>query len=121
MKNSLYILLAIVLFVSCQEKQKSQIENPIVELDGNDRIPETAFWIEKNKKGNWFNVDWMHNHMNNAIISVFDENGDLIVKAKFIKVCVGESKFIKDLTKEIDFYDGENIQLKEDNCYLMKR
>ncbi|WP_347175533.1 hypothetical protein [Polaribacter uvawellassae] len=83
-------------------------------------IPKTAFWIEKDASGNWFNVDWMHNHKNNAVISIYDKYGNLIVKSKFMKTCpIDELKFIEDLKTEIDFYDGENIQLK-DNCYLLK-
>jgi len=53
-------------------------------------------------------------------ISVYNKNGELIEKTKYFKVCTGEGKFIVDLKNEIDFYDGVNIQLKEDNCYLMK-
>ena len=38
-----------------------------------------------------------------------------------MKICpIDELKFIEDLKTEIDFYDGENIQLKS-NCYLLKR
>ena len=83
-------------------------------------VPESAFWIGKNGNGNWFNVDWIHNLRNNAIISIYDKSGKLIIKNKFMKICpIDELKFIEDLKTEIDFYDGENIQLK-DNCYLLK-
>ncbi len=35
-----------------------------------------------------------------------------------MKICpMDELKFIEDLRQEIDFYDGEKIQLN-DNCYL---
>jgi len=62
----------------------------------------------------------MHNHKNNAIISIYDKSGELRIKGKFIKICpTDELKFIEDLKTEIDFYDGKDIQLK-DNCYLLK-
>ncbi len=100
---------------------KSKYRKELDSLVQLSRIPKSAFWIENNGKGNWFNIDWMHNHKNNAIISIYDKSGKLIFKNKFIKVCpVDEPKFIKDLRKEIDFYDGENIQLKDD-CYLLKK
>lgn len=92
-----------------------------MELKDTERIPKNAFWIEKNKKGNWFHVDWMHNHMNIVIISIYDKSGELLDKSKFLKICPADKlKFIEDLKMEIDFYDGENIQLK-DNCYLLKK
>ncbi|WP_418603347.1 hypothetical protein [Hwangdonia sp.] len=90
------------------------------ELKGTERIPKTAFWIESNGNGNWFNVDWLHYHKNNAVISIYDKSGELIIKSKFMKICpINEPKFIENLKKEIDFYDGKDIQLK-DNCYLLK-
>lgn len=83
-------------------------------------IPKTAFWIEKNGKGNWYNVDWIHNHKNNATISIFDKYGNLIVKGHFMILCPSdEIEFMTELELQIDFYDGEDIQLKS-NCYLMK-
>lgn len=99
-----------------KSKYRQEIDS-IIKLT---RLPKTAFWIDKNGIGNWFNVDWMHNHKNNAIISIYDKSGELVIKHKFMKVCpIDKPKFIEDLKKEIDFYDGENIQLK-DNCYLLK-
>jgi len=90
------------------------------QLKGTDRIPKTAFWIKNNGNGNWFNIDWIHDHRNNAIISIYDKSGQLLVKSKFMKICpADELKLIEDLEKEIDFYDGKDIQLK-DNCYLLK-
>ncbi|WP_335975361.1 hypothetical protein [Gaetbulibacter jejuensis] len=99
---------------------KSDYKKEIDSLMKLTNIPKTAFWIEKNESGNWFNIDWMHNHKNNAIISIYNKYGDLIIKSKFMKTCpIDELKFIEDLKTEIDFYDGEKIQLK-DNCYLLK-
>lgn len=103
-----------------KDKYRKEIDS-LINLKVYGDVPDSAFWIEKNGIGNWYNVDWMHNHKNNAIISIYDKSGKLLVKNKFYKVCAGEGNLMDDLKKEIDFYDGENIQLKNDNCYLMKR
>ncbi len=100
---------------------KSKYKKEIDSLMKLTNIPKTAFWIEKNGSGFWYNVDFMHSHKNNARISIFDKFGDLVAKGKFILVCpTDEIEFMDDLEKQIDFYDGENIQLKS-NCYLLKR
>ena len=82
-------------------------------------IPKNAFFAEKEDNRNWFLINSIHNHKNNAQISIYDyETGELILNKRFFKICpIDELKFIEDLKKEIDFYDGEKIQLK-DNCYL---
>ncbi len=82
-------------------------------------IPEDAFLAGKENKLNWFLINYIHNHKNNAQISIYDyESGELILNKRFLKICpIDELKLIDDLKKEIDFYDGEKIQLK-DNCYL---
>jgi len=82
-------------------------------------IPKHAFLAGKENKLNWFLINYIHNHKNNAQISIYDyESGELILNKRFLKICpIDELKLIEDLKKEIDFYDGEKIQLK-DNCYL---
>ena len=82
-------------------------------------IPKNAFFAEKEDNRNWFLINSIHNHKNNAQISIYDyETGELILNKRFLKICpIDELKFIENLKKEIDFYDGEKIQLK-DNCYL---
>ncbi|NQX85575.1 MAG: hypothetical protein HRT67_06680 [Flavobacteriaceae bacterium] len=119
------------------ENYNSQIDNYLDELNGIGweskykkeidslmklaNIPKTSFWIEKNGKGNWYNVDWMHNHKNNATLSIYDKYGDIVTKGHFMIICPSdEIEFMVELESQIDFYDGENIQLKS-NCYLMKR
>ncbi|MEY8867919.1 hypothetical protein AB9K24_00330 [Meridianimaribacter flavus] len=118
------------------ENYNSQMDNYLDELNGIGweseykkeidslmkltNIPKTAFWIEKNGNGNWYNVDWMHNHKNNATLSIYDKYGDIVTKGRFMIICPSdEIEFMDDLESQIDFYDGENIQLKS-NCYLMK-
>ena len=100
---------------------KSEYKREIDSLMKLTNIPKTAFWIEKSGTGYWYNIDYMHSHKNNARISIFDKFGELISKGHFIIVCpADELEFMDDLEKQIDFYDGENIQLKS-NCYLLKR
>lgn len=72
-------------------------------------IPEDAFLAGKENKLNWFLINSIHNHKNNAQISIYDyDSGELILNKRFLKVCpIDELKFIEDLKKEIDFYDGE--------------
>ena len=83
-------------------------------------IPESAFWAGNiEDDGHWFDVEWINNHKNLTRIAIYDElTGKLIKKKRFMKICpIDELKFIEDLRQEIDFYDGEKIQMK-DNCYL---
>ena len=102
-----------MIFSSCYEnKQKEKVEKIV-------NLPESAFWIGTKKKGNWYNIESIHPHRNNAVISIYSgEKKELIVKKRFFKICPSTNlKFIEDLKSEIDFYDGKRIQLK-DNCYL---
>ncbi|GAA4952726.1 hypothetical protein GCM10023314_27830 [Algibacter agarivorans] len=82
-------------------------------------IPYNAFFAEKENNSNWFLINSIHNHKNNAQISIYDyETGELILNKRFFKICpIDELKLIEDLKREIEFFDGEKIQLK-DNCYL---
>ncbi|QCE40237.1 hypothetical protein [Psychroserpens sp. NJDZ02] len=98
-------------------KYKKDIDS-IIKLS---KIPKTAFWVENNQKGHWFNLDSIHSHKNNAMISIYDKSGNLVIKNKFFKICpMDQPKLIDDLKMEIDFYDGKDIQLK-DNCYLLQK
>ena len=100
---------------------KNEYKKEIDSLIKLTNIPKTAFWVEKNGKGFWYNVDFLHNHKNNAKISIFDKYGKRIVREHFILICPSdEIEFIDKLETQIDFYDGENIHFKS-NCYLMKR
>ena len=85
-------------------------------------VPESAFWSGINEQGHWFNVGKIHNHKNSAIISIYDgETGVLITKNRFFMICpIDNLELIEDLEFDIDFFDGENIQLIGD-CYLDAR
>ncbi len=85
------------------------------------KMPKTAFWIAKGGEGNWYSIDRIYNHKNKATISIYDKSKKLLSKNQYFISCpINELKFINDLKKQIVFYDGENITLK-DNCYLIKR
>lgn len=91
-----------------------------IALELKESMPKTSFWIESKEKGNWFNVDSINSHKNKVLISIYDQSGELVVKSHFIIICPStELKLIGDLKSEIDYYDGENIQLKG-NCFLLK-
>ena len=87
-------------------------------------IPEKAFWVGGTDGGNWFYVEDVHKHGNNAIIKIYNDNdGSLIVSKKFILVCPADNQmFIEDLQKQINAFDGERILLESKNdkkaCFL---
>ena len=86
-----------------------------------DLIPKTAFWAGGADGGNWYNIESVHPHNNNVVISVFnDQNGKLIVSKRFFLICTSDSlmKIPENLSKKINSYDGVNIYLKSTKCYL---
>jgi hypothetical protein len=52
-------------------------------------------------------------------MSIYDgKTGAFIIKKRFFMICpIEHLELIEDLAYDIDFYDGENIQLIGD-CYL---
>ncbi|OIQ30767.1 MAG: hypothetical protein BM564_00730 [Bacteroidetes bacterium MedPE-SWsnd-G2] len=100
---------------------KSEYKKEIDSLLKLTNIPKTAFWVEKDEIGYWYNIDWIHSHKNMGNISIYNHYGDLHTKGHFFMICPSEEfQLMDDLENQIDFYDGKNIQLKS-NCYLMKR
>ena len=101
------------LLVSCNSKVET--EKPAREIS----IPKGAFWVGNAENGHWFKIEEIHNHKNNAKISIFDgKNGVRLVSKKFILVCSNNSQvFIKNLENEIKSYDGLKIHLKS-GCWL---
>ena len=98
---------------------KSEFKKRIDSLMKLTNIPKTAFWIEKNGVGYWYNVD--SKKYNVANIQIFDRYGDLIKKGRFMLVCPSdEIEYVEDLKSQIEIFDGENIQFKS-NCFLMSR
>ncbi len=87
-------------------------------------IPENAFWIGGADGGNWYLIDNVHDHRNNAIIKVYNDNdGSLIVSKRFILICPSDNQtLIEELKEEIAGFDGEKILIKSPNgkqpCYF---
>ena len=79
-------------------------------------IPEEAFWIGENGDGHWFLVGSIHNHMNNAVIKVYDKDGRLIVSKRFGLICRTDNMTrIENLPDQIRNFDGEKIFFKSHN------
>ena len=87
-------------------------------------IPEQAFWVGGTDGGNWYVVEYVHNHKNNAIIKVYnDADGSLIASKRFVLVCpIDNQQLIDNLQEQINAYDGEKILLRSPNnkkaCWL---
>ena len=105
MKRKLVLILALIFF-SCKY---SEIEIPIKP----DRIPDNAFWVGGLDGGNWYSVKHINMHANIAAISIYQENGDLIISKKFFVMCFEDNQtFITDLKNQIEAFDGNKILLK---------
>lgn len=120
--NSMKLLLTIILlgiFTACSFKkhETSSAQRPA-------SIPESAFWIGGPDGGNWYFIHSVHDHRNSAIISVYGEGGDLIVKRNFIVVCRLDKPivWIDDLKSQIVGYDGNKVLLLapagKDVCWM---
>lgn len=112
------ILFFVFLFSFCTaiEKKKEPVR-----IKG---IPEKAFWIGGVDGGNWYLVDYVHDHRNNAFIKIYnDHDGSLLVSKRFMLICPSDNQIlIDDLKEQIESFDGEKIYLKSPNkkagCYL---
>ncbi|NQY05411.1 MAG: hypothetical protein HRT68_04185 [Flavobacteriaceae bacterium] len=114
--NRLCIMIGVfIIFVSCFE-QKPYKEPEIVEL------PKEAFMIDNRGKEMWFHVKSVNLHRNSALIAIYNEDGYLLDRGRFVLLCyLGENQdheFIGDLEKQIDYYDGYVIHFKKTNCHL---
>lgn len=117
--KTLIIIVTIFKLFSCSTKhdntkQPSQLQN----------IPEKAFWVGGTDGGNWFLVEEVHNHKNNAIIKIFNDiDGSLIASKRFLLICPADNQqLIDNLEEQINGFDGEKILLKSLNnkkaCWL---
>ena len=120
--KSLLKVLTLLIATSCfhYEPKKEQIKR------SENQLPETAFWVKSDsKKGNWLNVDWIHNHKNLADISIYDsETKELIERRRFFLICrnaTDEIERIEDLKTQVSHYENELIHFKESECFLKKR
>ena len=118
MKTLIFIASLLTLF-SCstkhdKSKQHGQLKN----------IPEKAFWVGGTDGGNWFLVEEVHNHKNNATIKVYNDiDGSLIISKRFLLICpIDNQQLIDNLQEQINGFDGEKILLKSHNdkkaCWL---
>jgi hypothetical protein len=105
-----------LLITSCRNEAK-----PPIRKKG---IPNNAFWAGGVDGGNWYMIESVHPHKNNAVIRIYsDQDGSMIVSKKFILVCPsGKQMWIDDLKNQITGFDGEKIYLKSmtdgSNCWL---
>jgi hypothetical protein len=115
----IFPLLFVVLIVSCSDK-KGQAKSP-ARVKG---IPEKAFWIGGVDGGNWYLIDSISNQRNSAFIKVYNDNdGSLLISKKFDLICqLDNQTLIKNLKEQINFFDGEKIELKsfggKKSCFL---
>ena len=109
----------IILLLSCSQTREEKIEPKLL-----SNIPERAFWIGGVDGGNWYVIDYIHDHRNNAIIKIYNDNdGSLIVSKRFMLICPSDNQtLLDDLKEQIQSFDGEKIYLKSPNekssCYL---
>jgi len=77
-------------------------------------VPEKAFWIGGADGGNWYLIHEIHAHTNNAVISVYNEDGSLIIKKRFIVICRLDRPiiWIEHLKQQINGFDGKKILLQ---------
>lgn len=115
----LSVLFFVLIIASCSD-EKDKNKTPARLKD----IPDKAFWVGGVDSGNWFYVDYVHAHRNNAVIKVYNgQDGSLIISKKFILICpVGVQMLIDNLQEQISAFDREKIYLKSTNgkksCYL---
>jgi hypothetical protein len=113
------IIATILTTFSCSTKLDDKVEP--VRLQN---IPEKAFWVGGTDGGNWFLVEDVHNHSNNATIKVYNDiDGSLIASKRFMLICpVDNHQPIHDLQEQINGFDGKKILLKSPNtkkaCWL---
>lgn len=108
MKFSLIFISILFFFSFCSDKNDT--------LKAPERIvgiPDQAFWIGGPDGGNWYYVEYIHPHRNNAIIKIYnDRDGELIVSKRFILICPEDSpSLIDSLQKQINAFDGDKILL----------
>ena len=117
--KTLSILIFGLIISSCS-REKDVVKTP-ARING---IPEKAFWVGGVDGGNWYFVDYVHAHKNNAVIKVYNDiDGSLIMSKKFILICPNDNQMLLgNLQEQISAFDGEKIYLKasdgQTSCYL---
>jgi hypothetical protein len=102
------IILILILSACSTESENKEI------LKKKNGLPDKAFWIGGVDGGNWYYVHEVHPHVNNAYISIYDDNGSLLIKKKFFVICNLNRPvvWIDNLETQITGFDGEKIILK---------
>lgn len=117
--KQLFTIILIGICIACSFNKQMAIAPPRPAS-----VPESAFWIGGHESGNWYVVHSVHDNRNNAIISVYGEDGELKVKKNFIVICRLDKPivWINDLKFQINGYDGEKISLfaptGEEICWM---
>ena len=112
------IILILILSACSTESENKEI------LKRKNGLPDKSFWVGGVDGGNWYYVHDIHSHLNNAYISVYDDNGVLIIKKTFFVICnlSGPVVYIENLEKQISGFYGEKIILKsptgKENCWM---
>jgi hypothetical protein len=116
--NMMNTLIIILIISSCSNKNNTEKPARV------NSIPEKAFWVGGRDGGNWYLVDYIHPHRNNADIKVYnDDDGSLIISKRFILTCPTDNQvLIGNLTEQINAFDGKIIYLKsaagKKGCFL---
>ncbi len=107
----------IIIIFSCSPQAKKESPQP-------PNIPKEAF-LKLSKKGSfWYHIINVHDHRNNAVISIYDTAGKIVITKKFIMICqvIDNPIWIQDLKKQIQYFDGNRILLErpagKDSCWL---
>lgn len=88
-------------------------------------IPDDAFWVGNEQRGYWYLVHRIHNHKNNAYITIYnDQDGRVIISKRFILICTFSDNvtLIEDIKAQILDFDGKIIKFKSSDgksvCFL---
>lgn len=104
---------------SCFEYKPKPQSNHIEEV----KLPVDTFWVKStDEDGIWVNVEFVHNHRNNATISLFDgTTKEFIERRRFILVCESDpSEFIwiENLEEQIKVFDNGIFRFDSEKCWL---
>ena len=118
MKNTVSILIIIVLWTSCSTADKTEPKK----IEG---IPENAFWVGGQDGGQWYEIKKIDGKSLTADIVIYNDNtGDLETDRQFKLNCDSGTRFnLDNLKNKISGFDGQRIILKhldkeDKNCFL---
>ncbi len=117
MRLTFVFLFTIIVAYSCKQKvPSSSIKNA--------SIPDNTFLVKGIGREYWCLAE-VHDHRNSVLIKLYDsQTGKLIQDKRYSVICImkGNSLWIDDLQKQIDYFDGEKFRLillpGKDTCWL---